>query len=277
MEGTRRSRTAQAVVAQRAVLAGLGVIDEPYAEQMLDRSMAAIAWGAQRAPRLLRARWVTLAGCAAAVQWFDAQVGTAIDEGVGQIVTIGAGYDTRAWRFAREGVQFFELDMGTTQRDKMRRAPGPGPVFVEADLLCDDAADVVVDAGLDPSQPALFVLEGLTMYLSEQVVRRQLTGLAALGAAGSGIVADFYPPPSAGTSQNRRQLLLQRVARVGSGEGFQLQIERSRAAELFEQSGWTVDQTVGFREVAKRLVSPRAGLPIDSVNNGKSLIAAHLD
>ncbi|MBA2625656.1 MAG: class I SAM-dependent methyltransferase [Acidimicrobiia bacterium] len=52
--------------------------------------------------------------------------GQALDAGIEQVAVIGAGYDRRAWRFHRDGVQFFELDHGATQQDKARRAPGRG-------------------------------------------------------------------------------------------------------------------------------------------------------
>ena len=253
---TARSRTAQAVVAQRAVLAGLGVIDEPFARQMLAPSMAAIAWCAQRVPRAVRRRWVTLAACAGVIQWFDDRVVRALDAGITQVGIVGAGYDTRAWRFHRPGVQFYELDQRATQRDKIRRArsvgaaaypPAYSPVYVEGDLRAVSAVDVFRDAGLDLSRPTIFVLEGLTMYLDEQVLRRQLSGLSAHCVAGSQVVADFYGPPASGSSQNRRQLLLQRVARAGSGEGFELQLDRADAAALLEKSGWTIEDRKSTR------------------------------
>ena len=75
---------------------------------------------------------------------------------------------------------------------------------------------------------------------------------------------------------NRRQLLLQRVARVGSGEPLTLQIGRSDAVELVEESGWQVDELVGFREAARRRVPPGSGLPVDAVNDAKTLLAARV-
>jgi len=274
--GAKRSRTAQAVAAQRAVLDRLGVIDEPYARRMLTPPMSAVASIAARLPGAARGRWVTLAGCAGAVQWFDAQIVAALDEGIDQVATIGAGYDTRAWRFARDGVRFFELDLVTTQADKIRRSPRPGPIFVTADLSTDRSIDVLHAGGLDASRPTMFVLEGLTMYLSAPILRRQLSELAAGSAGGSRLVADFYPPPASGTSRNRRQLRLQRLARIGSGEGLTLQVGRSDAAALLAESGWHVDDQVGFREAARRRVPPGSGLPVDAVNDEKTLIAAHL-
>ncbi len=93
------------MVAERAVLADMGVLADPFARGMLTPSMAATFWVVRRWPYRVRARSVTLAGLAARVLWFDEQVAKALDAGIGQIAVIGAGYDSRAWRFRRDGVQ----------------------------------------------------------------------------------------------------------------------------------------------------------------------------
>jgi methyltransferase (TIGR00027 family) len=205
--------------------------------------------------------------------WHDAQVVTALDRGIKQIAMVGAGYDSRAWRFRRDGVQFFELDHGATQQDKARRAPGPGPTYVEADLTTRSAAEALREHGLDASRPALFVVEGVTMYLSEEVVRTQLGELAHSSTVGSRIAVDFYPPPDAGTQRDRRQMGFQRVARAGSGEKLGLRVDRPQATELVEASGWDVTEATSLREAARALIVGESGLPVDSVNEHKALVA----
>jgi methyltransferase (TIGR00027 family) len=130
MSGMQRSRTAQGVAAERAVLTDMGVLDDHFARGMLTPGWAAFAVVVRRTPERVRPWSVTRAGLAARVLWFDAQVASALDAGVEQVVVIGAGYDSRAWRFRGNGTRFFEVDHPTTQHDKMRRAPGPGPTYV---------------------------------------------------------------------------------------------------------------------------------------------------
>jgi methyltransferase (TIGR00027 family) len=172
-----------------------------------------------------------------------------------------------------DGVQFFELDHGTTQQDKVRRAPGPGPTYVESDLTTEVAAEALIARGFEASRPGLFVLEGVTMYLSEEVVRNQLCALARSSAVGSRIAVDFYPPPDAGTWRDRRQMGFQRLARAGSGEKLRLLVDRSEAVELVEASGWEVTEATSLREAAGVLVSPESGLPIEAVSEHKTLVA----
>jgi methyltransferase (TIGR00027 family) len=261
------------VAAERAVLDGMRVVDDPLARGMLAPSIAAMTWGVRHLPRRVRARSVTLAGLAARVLWVDAQVASALDAGIDQVAVIGAGYDSRAWRFGRDGVRFFELDHPATQHDKVRRAPGPGPTYVEADLTTDDAAAALIEHGLDAARPALFLVEGVTMYLVEEDVRRQLGALGTASEAGSRLVVDFFPPPDAGTAQDHRLLRLQRLARMGSGESFRLQVDRSRAVELVEASGWEVDEVTSLRDAARALVPRGSGLPVGAINEHKLLVA----
>lgn len=134
---------------------------------MLTPQMAAVLATARHLPLRLRARSVTLAGLAARVLWFDDQIAKAFDAGIDQVVVVGAGYDSRAWRLRREGVRFFEVDHPVTQEDKRRRAPGYGPTYVEADLRTQSAMQRLSACGLNPSRPAIYLFEGVSMYLSE--------------------------------------------------------------------------------------------------------------
>jgi methyltransferase (TIGR00027 family) len=267
---------AQGVAAERAVLADMGVVADPFARGMLSPTMAMMCAVVRHLPAPVRKRSVTLAGLAGRVLWFDAQVAAAIEAGVTQVAVIGAGYDSRAWRFRRHGVRFFELDHAATQQDKVRRAPGPGPTYVEADLTTEDAASALRDRGLDASCPALFVVEGVTMYLSAEIVRRQLGGLATSSAAGSRLAVDFYPPRGAGTSRNQRRQRLQRLARAGSGEGLRLRVDRRQATDLVESAGWRLDETTSMRDIARRHLAPETGLPVEAVDEGKTLVAARV-
>jgi len=274
--GAKGSRTAQGVAAGRALLASMGVLDDPFGRGMLTPSMGAILWVVEHGPHRVRARSVTLAGLAARVRWFDTQVAKALDAGIKQVAVIGAGYDSRAWRIRSGGVQFFELDHAATQQDKIRRAPQPGPAYVESDLTTEDAAKSLLDNGFDASRPALFVVEGVTMYLNEEDVRRQLELLARMGAIESRLAVDFLPPSNVGTSQDHRQLRLQRLVRRGSGESFRLALDRPQAVELVQESGWDVDEVMSMRDAAGRLVPRESGLPIDAVSEHKTLVAAVL-
>jgi methyltransferase (TIGR00027 family) len=173
----KSSRSAQGVALERALPSDMGILADHEARGMLTPQMAAILKTARHLPLRLRLRSVTLAGLATRVLWFDDQIAKALEGGIDQVVIVGAGYDTRAWRLRREGVRFFEVDHPATLGDKRRRAPGHGPTYVEVDLRTESAMQRLSACGLISSRPAIFVVEGVSMYLSEAVVSRQLQNL----------------------------------------------------------------------------------------------------
>ncbi len=250
-----------------------GVLDDPFARDLLTPFWMAFVRTVGRWPAAARAGRVTRAGLAARVLWHDLQLTESLDAGITQVAVIGAGYDTRAWRFRRDGVRFYELDAQTTQLDKIARAPSAGPTYVAADLRDQSAAVELAAHGFDASQPAHFILEGLTMYLTAELLRDQLFGLADGSAAGSRITLDFHPPANAGTAKDRRLMTIQRLFRSGSGETLRLRVDRHEACELVESSGWSVTEAASMRDVACALVPPKSELPVDAINQYRSVVA----
>lgn len=113
-----------------------------------------------------------------------------------QIVILGAGFDTRASRLARDGARFFEVDHPDTQAEKLERLgalsgyPIDAATFVSCDFEAQDFLDRLVTSGLDAREPALVVWEGVTPYLTESAVRATLRRIANGMAPTSVVVFD---------------------------------------------------------------------------------------
>jgi methyltransferase (TIGR00027 family) len=123
----------------------------------------------------------------------EATVRRGLDEGFGQLVVVGAGFDWLLTTLAREGVaaKLVELDLPTNQAIKRRALEQtggvpPGLTMVPVDLARTDLDEalrqVPREAGFDPSAPTLFVAEGLLMYLSVDQVRRFFRGAVRVSA-----------------------------------------------------------------------------------------------
>lgn len=114
-----------------------------------------------------------------------------------QFVNLGAGFDTRALRLPTgTPVRSFEVDTPTTLRTKqemLKRAgvDAAGVTFVAADLEKDDWLSRLVEAGFDPSTPALFLWEGVTPYLEPSTVESALRTIAG-AAQGSLLAFDYF-------------------------------------------------------------------------------------
>ena len=252
----------------------MGVIDDPYSTALLTPLWSGFAALMPHMSNRFRPGLATFAGLAARVKWYDLQVVEALRAGITQVAVIGAGYDTRTWRFREDGVTFFELDHPVTQHDKRNRAVMPGPTYVEADLTTTSAMNALASHGFDPASPALFIIEGVTMYLTKHTVQRQLRDLAEACTAGTRLAIDFYPPTNAGTPLDRRQILYQKLFRAGSGEGFKLVLDLDEARDLVETCGWDVLELTSLRTAAKAFVPAHSQFPVELVNGHKALIAA---
>jgi methyltransferase (TIGR00027 family) len=131
-------------------------------------------------------------------KFIDEKLRQAIADGAAQFVILGAGFDTRAHRFADllKDVKVFEVDSIATQTHKRRRAEaalGPAPAnltYVTIDFNRDKLADALLWAGCDPAKKTFFTWEGVTMYVAEEGVRETLRAVARM-APGSRLVADY--------------------------------------------------------------------------------------
>ena len=135
----------------------------------------------------------------------------AIRDGVSQVVILGAGFDTRAYRLVEllKAARVFEVDQPSTQEYKKRRIREtgievpPNLTYVAVDFRHDKLGDVLAAAGYDSSQRTFFIWEGVTMYLPEAAVEETLRWVAAQ-APGSTIIFDFVGAMAHPSSWRRR-------------------------------------------------------------------------
>ena len=135
--------------------------------------------------------------------FFDQQFFQALQDRVSQIVLLGAGYDSRAYRFQglNTGTRVFELDSASTQERKKkclksaRLATPPWLSFVPVDFNREALGKVLEKAGWQ-RQPTLFLWEGVSYYLERRAVADTLAFVSQSGT-GSRIVFDYTVPLSA--------------------------------------------------------------------------------
>jgi methyltransferase (TIGR00027 family) len=164
---------------------------------------------------------------------------------INQFVILGAGFDTRAFRLPRPGqIRCFEVDMPRTQASKQRllRTTGidaTGTTFVAADFETEDWLARLVEAGFDSHQPAVFLWEGVVMYLDRPAVESTLRKIAST-ATGSVLVFDYF------TVEPLRSPSLYwrygRAATRAAGEPLRFGVDstppsRDRLAELLQSCG----------------------------------------
>ena len=202
---------------------------------------------------------------AARTSFFDRTVVSAIDRGVRQVVVGAAGYDGRAFRYAKPGVSWFEVDHPATQRDKLERLGRLGIAashvrFVEADFTADPVADRLLAAGLEASVPSLFLLEGVAVYLEPAVLETVLEQFRQVAAPGSRLAISV----SLSRKHDEGARARFQAAVAALGEPARSIFDAGQAEDLLARTGW---RTIPGREdtAAKRERLRSAGLLTASV------------
>ena len=195
------SRTARRAAAHRAVhqlLEQGRIFHDPLAVRILGED-----------PRALEAQAVANPGhrgmrlfIAARTRFAETAVAAGVRRGVRQLVVLGAGLDTFAYRNPHEALRVFEVDHPATQAWKRQRlveadiAAPESLTFAPVDFERVSLAEGLAAAGFDAARPAIFTWLGVVPYLTEPAVFATLGFVAGL-ARGSEVVFTYSDPPGA--------------------------------------------------------------------------------
>lgn len=144
-----------------------------------------LAWPGARSSGIARTRLI------------DDLLGSALEEGVEQVVILGAGFDCRAYRV--RGIdrgRVFEVDHPDTLAEKQRRllwvlSSIPRHVwFVASDFNQQGLERAMVAAGYGLARSTCFIWEGVTNYLTESAIDVAFRWFAA-AAPGSHVIFTY--------------------------------------------------------------------------------------
>lgn len=134
----------------------------------------------------------------ARVRFVDDCLTDSMQNGMEQLVILGAGYDSRAYRFRnliRKRV--FEVDDPRTQalkKDKILKMFGLLPrhvTYVPVNFETDNLITQLTTAGYRPDCKTLFIWEAVSKYLTAEAVHAVLASVSANACKGSTIVFDY--------------------------------------------------------------------------------------
>lgn len=265
------SRTAEAVCLFRASdqrrPKETRIVDDPYAKLFLGPLMRAALTAWEASGRLGELAEGYSPGLITFVlarhRAMDDALRTALSAGrVDQVVLLGAGYDTRAHRFADllGDRPVFELDFPATSRRKARivdgrreRLPAADVRRVEIDFLTQSIDEVLDAARFERGAPTFFIWEGVSMYLTRSSVKRTLTQLRDLGGPGSELVMDYWfmldDPTWVATAHRTGPNLLYLL-----GEPITFGIHPEDVGHFFQRLGLELVETVEAEELERRYV-----------------------
>src|SRR5215510_871100 len=194
----------------------------------------------------------------------------AVSGGATQVVNLGAGLDSRAYRFRERfpQVRFFELDlpaMITAKRERVIKVLGAVPdrvVLVPTDFTTRPLDEVLRDAGYDRTQRTFFIWEGVTMYLPEAANLSTLRFIRSGSANGSSVVYDYVLDATLRPDGGGLYGAKTTAAYLASvGEPLLTGWSQSQAAAIATREGLVVVSDIGPAELTSRYLIGSDGQP----------------
>ena len=178
-------------------------------------------------------------------RYIDDVLKNCLSEGLQQLIILGAGYDSRAYRFDLPGrVKTFEVDHPITQADKLKKVQqvfGRIPThvtYVAVDFNTQTQSERLLTSGYDPSLISLFIWQGVTMYLTPEGVDATLAFVVNHAAPGSAIVFDYLYRAVLDGAQKQNEITNMRRYRFMTGEGLTFGIPEGTVGAFLQQRGF---------------------------------------
>lgn len=232
-ESGRPSTTAQAVTLFRALElrrpAAERIVTDPFAPYFLTAgtraAMRPLTWATPLRDLVAQHE---LGGLSTYVlcrhRFIDDHLQRALDGEVAQVLLLGAGYDSRAYRFAAAlgDRPVYEVDLAPLSRRKAAIvAANPqfgvnAVVRVEIDFRTQSLSDRLADSGFVTGARTFVVWEGVVPYLDGVAVEATLSALGVLCGAGSALALDLWDATGGpGALAPLRRLGARAIALVG--------------------------------------------------------------
>ena len=200
----------------------------------------------------------------------DALLKKELKAGVKQVVIMGAGYDTRGYRFYKEfpKVRFFEVDLPAMSAEKQKRMKTNLPdmpnnvVYAPIDFNTQDLGQVLASVGCKLDQKTFFIWEGVIEYLDASAVESTLQFIAGNSAPGSSVVFDYIPPAVVKGTFTKDPFAKYLAGFVASlGEPFKFGIDPDKCGGFLKKQGLKQVSNVGHDYLVKNYMTGSNGKP----------------
>jgi methyltransferase (TIGR00027 family) len=185
-----------------------------------------------------------------------------------QVVVLGAGLDSRAWRLpALADRDIWEVDHLASQQDKRERVGDREPIarslrFVPVDFAVDDLGEALATAGHRAEVPTTWLWEGVVPYLTQEQVAGTLAAIRDTSAPGSTLVVNYQSPSLRATIGRR---VVGALSRLGGGtaatanEPWRTLVGPREMEALLHAAGFAVRSDEDLLAIAGRLGLEPAG------------------
>ncbi len=196
---------------------------------------------------------------AARDRYIDDYLAACLMEGFDQLVILGAGYDSRAYRYERlRQLRVFEVDHPATQANKLEKIKkifGELPAHVTCvaiDFNEQTLAERLAAHGYDPHAKTVFLWQGVTYYLEPGAVDSTLAFIARNSGPGSSVVFDYIDDTLLARPSDHAEVKSMRRYRGMSGEDLRFGIPTAGIESYLIARGFTRVYNVLSEELKAR-------------------------
>jgi methyltransferase (TIGR00027 family) len=195
--------------------------------------------------------------------FFDRIVEQALKENREQVVLLGAGYDSRPYRFGEfnQDTKIFELDAKPTQQRKkecLQQAQisiSEQISFVPINFETDNLRDTLMEAGFSREKKTLFIWEGVTYYLSTEVVDNMLAFVRSNSPSGSSISFDYASLSDEALNEDGAKELRKHMQSQHSNEPTKFGIRAGKIEAFLAERGFEVIEHLTAAEMNEKYLS----------------------
>ncbi len=210
----------------------------------------------------------------ARTKYIDSEFCDALKNRFDQIVIFGAGFDSRAERFnhLNKSTKIFELDAPITQQEKLkafskRKINVPeNLLFVSINFNKESLSKKLIEAGFETSRKSMFLMEGVTMYLSSTAVDGTFSFIQHYSAKGSLVIFDYV---NAGVLRNENKYygekdIFKTVSRAG--ETWTFALEQGEIESFLSRYGFSLKEHSNALQLEKKYFGNPEGKILGKIN-----------
>jgi methyltransferase (TIGR00027 family) len=199
-------------------------------------------------------------------RYIDDFLKASLAEGLDQVVILGAGFDTRAYRIAGiEKTRVFEIDHPATQEVKLERLkkvidPLPDYItFIPVDFNTQRLGERLLESGYNEQSKTLFIWQGVTYFLTTEGVDTTLAFIANHSGPGSAVIFDYFYNETLHDTHRADVKAMQRTAQL-VGEAYMFGVDQGQIESFLTQRGYRDIRNTDLEDIKKLyFTGPNAG------------------
>ena len=224
--------------------------------------------------RVIKNKMYTYYFVNARTKYIDNTLEMALKKNVTQVVNLGSGYDSRAYRFHKKypRVSYFEIDMPHTINEKKKRIKKiyeslPSFVtYVPVDFNKQSLFLELLKSGYNKNKKTFFIWEGVSMYISYNAFKNVIINVKKYSHKGSMLVFDYFIKDFVTFKIKNQKYAYSSKRAEKIGEPFTLGLTANQCKSLLHKNNLSVIEDIGHKGLYQRYYSTSKNADTARVN-----------